>query len=67
MTDHASQADHDRLLDRREVETRFGITKRYLEIAAVRGEGPPMIKIGRLARYRVRDLRAWIEDQRVAS
>lgn len=55
----------DRLLDRGEVEARFGIPKRFLEVAAVRGDGPPMVKIGRLARYRVRDLRLWIEAQRV--
>jgi predicted DNA-binding transcriptional regulator AlpA len=55
----------DRLLDRCEVEARFGIPKRFLEVAAVRGDGPPMVKIGRLARYRVKDLRAWIEAQRV--
>ncbi len=55
----------DRLLDRCEVETRFGIPKRFLEVAAVRGDGPPMVKIGRLARYRVNDLRAWIEAQRI--
>lgn len=57
----------DRLLSRAEVEVNFGITRRYLEIAAVRGDGPPMVKIGRLARYRVSDLRTWIDSQRVSS
>lgn len=61
-----SDAIDDRLLDRREVEERFGISKRFLEIAAVRGEGPPMIKIGRLARYRVADIRSWIAAQSIA-
>ena len=55
----------DRLLDRSEVEARFGIPKRFLEVAAVRGDGPPMVKIGRLARYRIKDLQEWIETQRV--
>ena len=55
----------DRLLDRSEVEARFGIPKRFLEVAAVRGDGPPMVKIGRLARYRIKDLHDWIETQRV--
>lgn len=59
-------AKDDRLLDRSQVEERFGISKRFLEIAAVRGEGPPMIKIGRLARYRVADIRSWISAQRTA-
>lgn len=57
----------DLLLTRSEVQARYGIPKRYLEIAAWRGDGPPMIKLGRRAvRYRVGDLRAWIEARRVA-
>lgn len=51
----------ERLLTRQEVADRFGITKRYLEIAAMRGEGPPMVKIGRLVRYRVADINQWID------
>lgn len=57
----------DRLLSRSEVHTIFGLTQRYLEVAAVKGNGPPMIKIGRSVRYRVADLRQWIEGQRVSS
>ncbi|MEM1383050.1 MAG: helix-turn-helix domain-containing protein [Pseudomonadota bacterium] len=53
------------LLDRRGVETHYGITKRYLEVAAVRGDGPPYIKIGRSVRYRTSDIDAWLDDQRV--
>ena len=56
-----------RLLTREEVEETYGITKRFLEIAAVRGDGPPMIKIGRSARYRARDLELWIESRCVRS
>lgn len=56
----------DRLLSRIEVETLFGISKRFLEIAALRGDGPPMIKIGkRMVRYRVADLRAWLTKRTV--
>ncbi|MEM7684437.1 MAG: AlpA family transcriptional regulator [Pseudomonadota bacterium] len=55
------QDKDERLLSRRKVEERFGISKRFLEVAAVRGDGPCMIKIGRLARYRARDVRDWIE------
>lgn len=51
----------DRLMSRHEVEKRFGITKRFLESAAVRGDGPRFVRIGRLVRYRVPDIQAWIE------
>lgn len=54
--------EEDRLLTRVEVEERFGISKRYLEVAAMRGEGPRRIKMGRLVRYRAADLRAWIDQ-----
>lgn len=57
----------DRLLSRAEVEVSFGLSRRFLEIAAVRGDGPPMIKIGRSVRYRAGDVRAWIEARRVES
>lgn len=52
----------NRLMDRLEVEERYGITKRFLEVAAVKGEGPAMVKVGRSARYRASDIEAWIEQ-----
>jgi predicted DNA-binding transcriptional regulator AlpA len=57
----------DLLLSRAEVEVNFGLSRRFLEVSAVRGDGPPMVKIGRSVRYRVSDLRAWIEARRVNS
>ncbi|EKE69966.1 hypothetical protein SAMN04488117_101587 [Celeribacter baekdonensis] len=57
----------DRLLSRSEVELNFGVSRRFLEVSAVRGDGPPMIKIGRSVRYRVGDLREWIEARKVTS
>ena len=58
----------ERLLTRQEIEDHFGYpTKRFLEIAAVRGDGPPMLKIGRSVRYRVADLREWLDARRVTS
>lgn len=54
----------DRLLDRSEVEQRFGIPKRFLETAVQRNDGPPFVRIGRLVRYRVEDIRTWIESRR---
>lgn len=52
--------NNDRLLSRPEVQKHFGISQRFLEVAAVRGDGPPVVKIGRSVRYQVRDIRAWI-------
>jgi predicted DNA-binding transcriptional regulator AlpA len=57
----------DRLLSRAEVEVSFGLSRRFLEVSAVRGDGPPMVKIGRSVRYRAGDVRAWIEARRVTS
>jgi predicted DNA-binding transcriptional regulator AlpA len=64
----ANEFNPERLLTRDEVEDLFGISRRYLEISAVRGDGPPMIRIGsRMVRYRLRDLRDWIDAHRVVS
>ena len=63
----ANQPNDELLLTRKEVEAHFGLTKRYLEIAAVKGGGPPFIKIGRSVRYRASDIREWIKTHRVAS
>ena len=57
----------DRLLSRGEVQNIFGISQRFLEVAAVKGGGPAYHKIGRNVRYRVADLRQWIKAQRVNS
>ena len=52
----------DKLLTRAEVEQRFGIPKRYLELAVTRDDGPRYVRIGRLVRYRIGDVRAWIDQ-----
>ncbi|SIS87485.1 transcriptional regulator, AlpA family [Roseivivax lentus] len=59
----SNQLDNDRLLTRSDVVEIFAIPRRYLELAVSRGDGPPIIRIGRLVRYRVSDIRAWIADQ----
>ena len=59
--------EDDLLLSRSEVEARFGIPKRFLETAVHRGTGPTVVRIGRLVRYRVRDVRDWIDAQAVRS
>jgi len=56
-----------RLLTRREIEARYGISKRFLEISAQRGDGPPRIRIGtRMVRYRVTDIEAWLDARRTS-
>ena len=56
--------DKNRLLTRKEVEELFGLSVRFLELAAMKGEGPSFLKLGhRTVRYRVCDLEAWIEHQ----
>lgn len=60
-----AELSSERLLSRKEVEEIFGFpTKRYLEIAAMGEEGPPIVRFGRTVRYRVSDLRTWIDAHR---
>lgn len=58
---------HDLLTrDQIETETGGGITRRWLELAAHRGDGPPFIKLSRRAvRYRRAEFEAWLEARRV--
>lgn len=58
--------DRERLIDRREAEA-LGLSRRFLELAALKGDGPPFIKIGRSVRYRVGDLLDWIKARRFSS
>jgi predicted DNA-binding transcriptional regulator AlpA len=53
----------ERLLTRDQVEDRFGIPKRFLEISAMTGDGPSIVRIGRSVRYRPVDVIAWIAKQ----
>ena len=65
----ASIVSDDDLLTRDDIqrETKGGITRRWLELAAHRGEGPPMLKISRrMVRYRRADFKAWLEAQLVS-
>lgn len=66
-TKQTETRSEERLLTRREVEALFGISARFLEVSAVRGDSPPMIRVGRSVKYRVADLRDWIEARRVCS
>lgn len=58
--------DDDRLMTRAEVAERFGLGKRFLELAAVKGGGPSYYKIGSAVRYKASDVRDWLEAQRRA-
>ena len=51
-----------RLLRRPEVEEQFGIPQRFLEVAVARGDGPPVVRLGRSVRYRVCDIQNWLEN-----
>lgn len=60
----------DELLSRDDIEreTNGGITRRWLELAAHRGDGPPFLKISRrMVRYRRGDFRRWLDAQRVGA
>ncbi|MEM8557888.1 MAG: hypothetical protein AAGG50_08690 [Bacteroidota bacterium] len=64
-----SCAATDPLLSRNDIErlTAGGITRRWLELAAHKGFGPPMIKLSRrCVRYRRSEFLAWLEKHRVA-
>lgn len=54
-----------RLMTRDEVAEIYGISKRRLELAPARGEGPAFVRIGRSVRYRPGDVEAWLEAQLV--
>lgn len=52
------------LLTRAQVQAEFGLSRRFLELAAWRGDGPPMVKLGRAVRYKRRDILDWIDARR---
>ena len=57
-----------RLLSRDEVEAEYGITRRWLELAALSGNGPPMIRLsGRMIRYRRGVFEDWLDARTVLS
>jgi hypothetical protein len=55
-----------RLLSRDEIEIEYGITRRWLELAAHRGDGPPMRKISRrMVRSDRAEFDAWLDALRI--
>jgi predicted DNA-binding transcriptional regulator AlpA len=58
----------NRLLSRNEVQIEYGLGRRWLELAAMRGDGPPMRRISaRMIRYQRAELEAWLASRKVAS
>ena len=60
-----STDDHrgDYLLSRDDIQTQYGLTRRWLELAALRGDGPPYLRISRrLVRYRWADFERWLAN-----
>lgn len=60
---HARKGNELLTRDDIERETDGGITRRWLELAAHRGDGPPMLKISRrMVRYRRDAFEAWLDS-----
>ena len=57
----------DPLLSRQEAAEYLHISVKFLEKHALYGDGPPFIKIGRLARYRQSDLEAYIQHRKCSN
>lgn len=53
-----------RLLTRAEVVRVYGLGRRFLELSAGRGGGPPFVKAGGRALYDRLDLERWIASRR---
>lgn len=61
---HSSEAAADAAYLTPAAAARYtGFTARALETLRHRGQGPRFFKVGRQERYRVADLRAWIEGE----
>lgn len=57
-----------RLLTRDDIQTEYGLSRRWLELAATRGDGPPMRRISaRMVRYERGELEAWLAARTVTS
>ena len=54
-------------LDTTAAAARIGLSRSTLEKLRVYGGGPPYLKLGRLVRYRVTDLDAWLAERMVAN
>ena len=57
----------DELLDTRQVAKVYNCTAQWLERMRIEGRGPKYVKIGRLVRYRLSAVEAWIAEQESAT
>jgi hypothetical protein len=57
------RASSEELLDRPTAAAGINFSVGYLELAAVRGNGPTMTKIGRKVLYLKQDLVVWLEQK----
>ena len=56
------------LLSRDDIERDYNLTRRWLELAALSGKGPPMIRISRrMIRYQRGALEDWLDARTVSS
>lgn len=55
--------EKERVLTPEEVAEYLGSTKSWLAQMRYRGDGPRFLKMGRLVRYRERDLIEWLETR----
>jgi excisionase family DNA binding protein len=68
MTDKNTQKiDFDNLLTTDEAAELLRVSHGYLRNALHRGIGPQTIRIGRLVRYQICDIEAWLFEQRYES
>ena len=57
-----------RLLSRDDIESEYGLGRRWLELAALKGDGPPMRRISsHMIRYERSELEEWLANKKVAS
>lgn len=54
-----------RLLKDSEVQELLGVSRSFLAIGRMKGEGPPYVRVGNSVRYNPDDLRTWIHEQTV--
>ena len=53
-----------RLMSRNDIEMEYGLSRRWLELAALRGDGPPITKISRrMVRYRCGSFEDWLASR----
>jgi len=57
--------DDLRLLDQAQAAELLQVSPRTLEGWRCRGGGPRFIRVGRRVRYRLQDLRAWLDEHTV--